>query len=282
VSAVEPEPRASTASVPLLELRDVDAAYGPYRALFGVSFSVPDHAAVALLGSNGAGKSTVARVVSGLVPATGGAVRFGGEDITRWPAWRIARAGLAHAPEGRAVFATLTVEENLVLTFGRAVGRRRVAEVLERAYGAFGRLRERRHQAAGTLSGGEQRMLALAKVLALPQRLLVVDELSLGLAPVVVDEVYGALRTILDAGTALLIVEQHVDRALALADHVVLLAKGKVVRSGPVSEVGRDVSALLPSRSAQAGRPGRRPGGESAPRSGATEGGQPPGRGPDE
>jgi branched-chain amino acid transport system ATP-binding protein len=254
--ASEPDRRASPEGAPLLELRDVDAAYGPYRALFGVSFSVPERGAVALVGSNGAGKSTVARVVSGLVPAAAGSVRFGGDDITRWPPWRIARAGLAHAPEGRAVFASLTVEENLVLTFARAVGRRGVPDVLDRAYTAFGRLRERRHQLAGTLSGGEQRILALAKVLALPQRLLVVDELSLGLAPVVVDEVFGALRTILAAGTALLVVEQHIDRALSLADQVVLLAKGKVVRSGPVAEVRADVSSLLPSRVA-ARRQGR-------------------------
>ncbi|HUY23100.1 MAG TPA: ABC transporter ATP-binding protein [Acidimicrobiales bacterium] len=233
---------------PLLEVRDVDAVYGPYRALFGVSFSVAERSAVALVGANGAGKSTVARVVSGLVRASSGSVHFAGEDITRYPAWRIARLGLAHAPEGRAVFGSLTVEENLVLTFRQAVGRHGVAGALARAYDAFPRLGERRRQPAGTLSGGEQRMLALAKVLAVPQRLLVVDELSLGLAPVVVDEVFAGLRTILEAGTALLVVEQHVDRALSLADEVVMLAKGRVVRQGPVADVGADVTDLLPAR----------------------------------
>jgi len=182
------------AAAPLLELRNVDAAYGPYRALFDVSFSVAESSSVALVGPNGAGKSTVARVVSGLVPATGGTVRFDGRDVTRLAPWRIARLGLAHAPEGRSVFATLTVEENLVLTFRRAVGPGGVPDLLDRAFVAFPRLGERRRQLAGTLSGGEQRMLALAKVLALPQRLLVVDELSLGLAPAVVDEVFVALR----------------------------------------------------------------------------------------
>jgi branched-chain amino acid transport system ATP-binding protein len=267
-----PSPLTAPRQGGLLELHAVDASYGPYRALFGVSFSVMPRAAVALVGSNGAGKSTVARVVSGLVPASGGSVHFGGEDITRWPAWRIARAGLAHAPEGRAVFASLTVEENLVLAFAQAVGRRRVGEVLDRAYQAFGRLRERRRQLAGTLSGGEQRMLALAKVLALPQRLLVVDELSLGLAPVVVDEVFGALRAILEAGTALLIVEQHLDRALSIADHVVLLAKGRVVRAGSVSEVREDVAALLPSRHARAAPPSPPPLDGGAPGSASTDG----------
>jgi len=231
----------------LLELRDVDAAYGPYRALFGVSFTVPERAAVALVGANGAGKSTVARVVSGLVRPTSGTVRFAGQDITRWPAWRIARAGLAHAPEGRSVFASLSVEENLVLGFRQAVGRRGEADALARAYAAFPRLGERRTQSAGTLSGGEQRMLSLAKVLAVPQRLLVVDELSLGLAPRAVDEAFAALRAILEAGTSLLVVEQHVERALSLATAVVLLAKGQVAWAGPAQEAGAVVTGLLPA-----------------------------------
>ncbi|HYA69234.1 MAG TPA: ABC transporter ATP-binding protein [Acidimicrobiales bacterium] len=236
------------ADTPLLELRDVDAAYGPYRALFGVSFSVAERSSVALVGSNGAGKSTVARVVSGLVPAARGTVRFDGRDVTHMAAWRIARLGLAHAPEGRSVFATLTVEENLVLTFRRAVGPGGVPGLLDRAFGAFPRLGERRRQLAGTLSGGEQRMLALAKVLALPQRLLVVDELSLGLAPTVVDEVFVALRGVREEGSSLLIVEQHVGRALELADHVVVLAHGRVVQSGSVAEVEGALETLLPTR----------------------------------
>ncbi|HUO49876.1 MAG TPA: ATP-binding cassette domain-containing protein, partial [Acidimicrobiales bacterium] len=152
---------------PLLELSDVDVAYGPYRALFGVSFTVAEGSAVALVGSNGAGKSTVARVASGLVRARTGTVRFGGRDITRMPAWRIARLGLAHAPEGRSVFATLTVEENLALTFRRAAGPRGAPALLKHAFEAFPLLGERRAQTAGTLSGGEQRMLTLAKVLVL-------------------------------------------------------------------------------------------------------------------
>ncbi|HXX89722.1 MAG TPA: ABC transporter ATP-binding protein [Acidimicrobiales bacterium] len=232
----------------LLELSHVDAAYGPYRALFDVSFTVPEGGAVALVGANGAGKSTVARVVSGLVPVTRGSVRFAGRDIGGLAAWRVARLGLAHAPEGRSVFATLTVEENLALTFRRAAGPRRTPALLTRAYEAFPRLGERRHQAAGTLSGGEQRMLTLARVLALPQRLLVVDELSLGLAPVVVDEVFAALRRVLAEGTSLLVIEQHVPRALALADRAVVLVHGRVVAAGPVAEVADAISTLLPAR----------------------------------
>ncbi len=230
----------------LLELEHVSAGYGPFRALFDVSMSVPDGGAVALLGSNGSGKSTVARVVTGLVPSSDGHVRYDGRDVTGWPAWRVARLGVAHAPEGRSVFASLTVEENLVLTFRAVLGRSGVAAALDRAYAAFPRLGERRKQNAGTLSGGEQRMLSLARVLADPPRLLVVDELSLGLAPVVIDEVFRTLRTIHDAGTTLLVVDQHVGRALSLADHVVLLSKGSIIHQGPASELGDVAARLLP------------------------------------
>ena len=166
-----------------LELRDVSAAYGRFRALFGVSFSVLAGSVTALVGPNGAGKSTIARVVTGLVPPTRGRILFAGEDVTGLATWRLVRRGIAHAPEGRSVFATLDVEDNLRLTFVRALGRKGASEALARAYERFPRLADRRRQLAGTLSGGEQRMLALARVLAVPPRLLVVDELSLGLAP---------------------------------------------------------------------------------------------------
>jgi len=237
----------ATAGAPgtLLGVEAVSAAYGSYRALFGVSFTVPERGIVALLGSNGAGKSTVARVVSGLVPATGGRIVFAGRDVTAWPAHRIAAAGLVHVPEGRAVFSSLDVEENLTLSFRAKVGRRGVADALERAYRAFPVLGERRRQLAGTLSGGQQRMLSLAKVLAVPPRLLVVDELSLGLAPVIVDAVYDGLVAIRNAGTALLVVEQQIDRALGIADRAVLLARGSVVFEGSAAEARGAVHRLL-------------------------------------
>ncbi len=231
---------------PLLELEDVSSAYGPFRAIFDVSFVVPEGAVVALLGPNGAGKSTVARVTTGLVPVTSGHILLDGEDITGLPAYRLARLGIAHAPEGRSVFSSLTVEENLVLPFRQALGKKGVPEALERAYSHFPRLGERRKQNAGTLSGGEQRMLSLARVLAEPPRLLVVDELSLGLAPIVVDEVFATLREIRDKGTSLLVVEQHVGRALELADHAVLLSQGRVLHHGRVDELGDAIEELLP------------------------------------
>lgn len=230
----------------LLELRGVEASYGPYRALFGVTFSVPEGSAVALVGSNGAGKSTVARVVSGLVRAKVGTIRFAGHDVTRWPAWRIARTGLAHAPEGRSVFASLTVEENLILA-ARALGGRPPSGALDRAFSTFGQLAARRHQLAGTLSGGEQRMLSLAKVLAVPQRLLVVDEASFGLSPAVVDEVFDTLRMIRATGTSLLVVEQHLDRVLSMSDRAVVLVRGRVAAEGTVADVEPAIERLLPA-----------------------------------
>jgi len=238
VAVPDPAPAA------LLELRDVDAAYGPFRALFGVSLSVPVGSVLALLGSNGAGKTTIARVCSGLIVPTRGDVLFDGADVTGWRPYRYARLGIVHAPEGRSVFASLTVEENLELTFRRSRGRAGVRGGLDEAYGMFPLLGERRRQLAGTLSGGEQRMLSLVRVLIEQPRLLIADELSLGLAPIVIDEVYRTLEAIRDAGTTLLLVEQHVHHALALADTAVVLTKGEVAYAGPVSELG-DLQARL-------------------------------------
>ena len=186
----------------VLSVRNVSAAYGPYRALFDVSFRVPERGIVALVGSNGAGKSTVARTVTGLVTASTGQVVFSGQDVTALPAYKIARLGMAHVVEGRGVFSTLTVEENLTLAFRQRAGRGKLKDNLERAYTAFPILGERRRQMGGTLSGGQQRLLSLAKVLVVPSKVLVADELSLGLAPVVVDAVYEGLREINGNGTA--------------------------------------------------------------------------------
>jgi branched-chain amino acid transport system ATP-binding protein len=242
----------ATDSVPaagdVLVLEHVSAAYGPYRALFDVSFSIPVGGIVALVGSNGAGKSTVARTVSGLVTASSGRITLSGRDITRAPAYRIARAGMAHVVEGRGVFSTLTVEENLTLAFRQRAGRRFLTENLERAFTAFPILGERRRQLAGTLSGGQQRLLSLAKVLVVPPQLLVADELSLGLAPVVVDTVYDGLREINRNGTALMVVEQQVSRVLDLASKAVVLDRGSVAYDGDPAGAGAAVEALMARR----------------------------------
>jgi branched-chain amino acid transport system ATP-binding protein len=217
---------------PALELRGVSAGYGPFNALFDVSLTVGAGEAVALLGSNGVGKTTVARVATGLVQPASGTVHVDGTDLTGAMTHRFARAGVIHAPEGRSVFATLTVEENLVLSFRQSRGRGGVTAALDQAFTMFPALAKRRRQDAGTLSGGEQRMLSMARVLVETPKVLVADELSLGLAPIVVDEVYASLERLRGTGTSLLIVEQHVGHALALCDRVVLLDHGAVSWEG--------------------------------------------------
>jgi branched-chain amino acid transport system ATP-binding protein len=233
---------------PALDVDHVSASYGPYRALFDVSFAVPAAGITALLGSNGAGKSTVARVVTGLLPSTEGTIRLAGRDVTGLAAYKIARAGSAHVPEGRGVFANLTVEENLRLAFRQRGGRKSVSGSLERAFAAFPVLGARRKQHGGTLSGGEQRILSLAKVLVEPPRVLVADEISLGLAPVMIDAVYEGLVKINQAGTALLIVEQQVDRVLDIAAAAVILEHGSVAYAGPTDGALSAMESVLASR----------------------------------
>ena len=238
--------KANTDREPVvLELEDVYAGYRQFQALFGVSIKVRRAEAVALVGPNGAGKTTVARVASGLIAPSSGRVLVDGVDLTGRPAHDFARAGVAHAPEGRSVFATLDVEENLTLPFQRQFGRAGVGAALERAYDLFPRLGERRTQLAGSLSGGEQRMLTLARVLVLGPTVLIADELSLGLAPIITTEVYLVLERILASGTALLIVEQHIDHALALAHQMVALERGSVVFSGHPDAIDDSVSFFL-------------------------------------
>ncbi len=234
----------------LLELRDVHAAYGPFKALFGVSLTIEPGTALALLGTNGAGKTTLARVASGLLSPTAGQVLVNGTNISRYPTHRVAALGVAHCVEGRSVFASLTVEENLAMLIGRpAEGGHEagLAGRVDEAYRLFPKLAERHGQLAGTLSGGEQRMLALAAVLVARPRLLIADELSLGLAPVIIREVYDRLAQVKANGTTLLIVEQHAEHALALADRVVVLRRGRVAYDGPPVPVNELSSHILGS-----------------------------------
>jgi branched-chain amino acid transport system ATP-binding protein len=232
----------------ILSVHNVCTSYGPYRALFDVSFRVPDGGVVAMVGSNGAGKSTVARTVTGLVTATTGRIMLAGQEVTWLPAYKIARLGMAHVVEGRGIFSTLTVEENLTLAFRQRQGRGRLAENLARAYESFPILGERRRQSAGTLSGGQQRLLSLAKVLVVPPKVLFADELSLGLAPVVVDAVYDGLKEINRNGTALVVVEQQVHRVLELANWAVVLDHGSVAYEGEPAGAGAVVESLMQRR----------------------------------
>ena len=236
---------STNGEVPVFELRDVSAGYGPFRALFGVSLSVGAGEALALVGPNGAGKTTVARVASGLVAPTLGRVVVEGVDVTGRRPYQFARAGVAHAPEGRSVFATLTVEENLTLSFRRARGRKGVRSGLELAFELFPALAKRRKQVAGSLSGGEQRMLSMARVLVEVPKLVVADELSLGLAPIVVEQLYESLQKLRRNGTALLVVEQHVAHALRLCDRVAVLDHGSVSWLGASADAGDRVTMHL-------------------------------------
>ena len=230
---------------PALELRNVDAGYGVFRALFDVSLTVGAGEAVAIVGPNGAGKTTIARVASGLIAPSGGAVLVDGADLTGKAAHSFARAGVAHAPEGRSVFATLTVEENLTLSIQRIRGRSGVQDGLDTAYEMFPHLGARRAQVAGTLSGGEQRMLAMARVLVDAPKILVADELSLGLAPRIVQQTYESLHQLHESGTALLVIEQHVAHALELCDRVVVMEHGHVSWSGPSDDAHERVQRFL-------------------------------------
>ncbi len=228
-----------------IEFRQVDAGYGAFRALFDVTLEVAAGEALALVGPNGAGKTTVARAASGLIAPTTGTILVDGADMTGKPAHAFARAGVAHAPEGRSVFATLTVEENLTLSIRRIRGRSGLRSGLDQAYEMFPRLHERRQQVAGTLSGGEQRMLAMARVLVDAPTLLIADELSLGLAPLIVEQIYESLSQLRDAGTALLVIEQHVSHARPLCDRVAVMEHGTVTWAGASADATERVQAFL-------------------------------------
>jgi branched-chain amino acid transport system ATP-binding protein len=225
---------------PLLELEDVRARYGPVEALHGVTLTVGEGEAVAVLGGNGAGKTTTLRAVSGLV-STSGEIRFAGERITRAAPERVARAGIAHVPEGRGIFEELTVHENLRL--GAYLNGRGFAESYERVSEHFSWLDRRRAQQAGTLSGGEQQMLAIARALMSRPRLLLLDEPSLGLAPLVVREIFRILGELNEKeDLAILVVEQNAKLALQSSSRAYVLEVGQVALEGPSAELAENES----------------------------------------
>ncbi len=221
-----------------LSIENVSAGYGRSAVLHGVSLAVESGEFVVVLGSNGAGKSTLMQVVMGLLPLTGGSVRLGGVDLAALPAHTRVRHRVAYVPEGRRVFPALTVEENLVAAW-RPPGRDQ-AEALDRQYATFERLRERRHQLAGTLSGGEQQMLALARALISEPELLVADEISLGLAPMVVEELFEVFADLNRAGTAILLAEQSAVLALEFASTAHVMETGRITLSGAAADLADD------------------------------------------
>jgi branched-chain amino acid transport system ATP-binding protein len=220
--------------VPILELIGVRASYGRIEVLRGVDLSVPRGAVVALLGPNGAGKTTLLRVISGLMPATEGDIHLGGVHVAKATPDELTRAGLCLVPEGRGVFPNLTVEENLWLASYSGLP---VERILTEAYSRFPRLKERRRQLAGSLSGGEQQMLSLARALASDPALLLLDELSMGLAPLIVDGLYDTVAEIAEQGVSILVVEQFANTALRVADYAAVMHGGRIVATGEPSEI---------------------------------------------
>ncbi len=236
-------------SATVLSVKDLVVHYGAIEALRGVSIEVPERQVVALIGANGAGKTTTLRAISRMLRPSAGSVRFLGEDVTRLPSHRLVARGMAHAPEGRGIFLNLTVRENLDLGAYLRADRDGVEADRARALALFPILAERGGQVAGTLSGGEQQMLAVARALMSRPRLLLLDEPSLGLAPQVVERIFGVLRDVAEEGVSLLLVEQNAHKALRLAHRAYVLETGEVAMTG----TGRELLASPEVRKAYLG-----------------------------
>ncbi len=221
----------------LLEVNDLNVFYGAIHALQGISFEVEEGEIVTLIGANGAGKSTTLNTISGLVRARGGSIRFKGQEITRKPAHEIVSMGVVQVPEGRKIFAPLTVAENLDMGAYTRDDSQGIKQSRERVYQSFPRLKERINQYGGTLSGGEQQMLAMGRGLMSEPELLLLDEPSMGLAPFLVDEIFAIIEEINAQGTSILLVEQNAQMALSIADRAYVLETGRLVLEGPAKEV---------------------------------------------
>ncbi|MBV8667558.1 MAG: ABC transporter ATP-binding protein [Burkholderiaceae bacterium] len=228
----------------MLKITDLYAAYGKVEVLHGISLEVPKGKVVTLIGSNGAGKTTTMRAISGMLKPKSGSVTLDGRDVTGLPSHKIARAGLAHSPEGRRVFATMSVTDNLLLgafpRFTRSRPRGDVAHDLEKAMELFPRLKERRQQLAGTLSGGEQQMLAMARAVMLNPEVVLLDEPSMGLAPILVEEVFRIIERLKQQGVTMLLVEQFAVAALNVADYGYVLENGRISVHGSAESLRRD------------------------------------------
>jgi branched-chain amino acid transport system ATP-binding protein len=228
----------NTENSPMLEVRNLAVRYGGIQALHDLSLSVPKGSIVTLVGANGAGKSTTLRTISGLVPPASGSIRFSGEEIAGWPAHRIVAAGLAHVPEGRLVFSDLTVRENLIMGAYLRRDRKEIAADVEWVGEFFPRLRERITQQAGTLSGGEQQMLAIGRALMGRPRCLMLDEPSLGIAPLLVETIFARLVDLnKERGMTMLLVEQNASLALKVSHYAYVLETGTIHLEGPSPEV---------------------------------------------
>lgn len=224
----------------MLEIKDLNVHYGAIHALKGISLTVQDGELVSLIGANGAGKTTTLHTISGLLTATSGEVLLDGQNLQKAPPHTIIRMGLAHVPEGRHVFASMTVEENLRMGAYIIRDQRKISASLERVYHHFPRLKERRHQLAGTLSGGEQQMLATGRALMTAPKIVLMDEPSMGLSPILVKEIFSIIQTLHESGITILLVEQNAKMALAVSDRAYVLETGTIAMEGPASALAAD------------------------------------------
>ena len=224
----------------MLEIKDLHVFYGAIHALKGISLTVADGELVSLIGANGAGKTTTLHAISGLLPAASGSILLDGTDLQKVPANTIIGLGMAHVPEGRHVFARMTVEENLRMGAYILRDQKRISENLERVYGHFPRLKERRRQLAGTLSGGEQQMLSTGRALMTDPKIVLMDEPSMGLSPLLVKEIFSIIQELHKSGTTILLVEQNAKMALAVSDRAYVLETGTISMEGPSAELAAD------------------------------------------
>ena len=224
----------------MLEIKDLFVSYGMMEVLHGISLKVEDKELVSVIGPNGAGKSTLIKTVMGLVKPTSGQILYNGQDITNLPAHKRAGLGIGYVPEGRRVFAKLTVEENLRMGAYELKDKKKIAENMDRVYGIFPRLGERKNQLASTMSGGEQQMLAISRALMLSPRMLLIDEVSMGLMPIMVNTCFDVIKKLNEQGITILVVEQNANKALKVADRGYVLETGNIVLSDTAENLRKD------------------------------------------
>lgn len=226
----------------LLEVRDLEVHYGMIQAIKGISFDVEEGEVVTLIGANGAGKTTTLHTITGLKKATSGSIMLEGQNLLKTPAHKIVSLGMAHIPEGRRIFPTLSVLQNLKLGAYTRSDKKEIADTIEKIYKRFPRLEERKKQLAGTLSGGEQQMLAMGRALMSQPKIILMDEPSMGLSPLYVSEIFAIIKEISKSGTTVLLVEQNAKKALSIADRAYVLETGKIVMAGEASKMMDDES----------------------------------------